>query len=363
MSEVVRQDVAAATRCALYVHVPFCTARCAYCDFCSEPVGEHDTAAVVDRICHEIKYRTARSLRPLNTIFLGGGTPTLLPPNELDALLAAISQAVGNGGVEEFSVEANPATVDIRKATLLTRRGVGRVSMGAQSFIAGELAMLERLHEPDDIHASLDILRRCGISQVNLDLIFGIPGQTLDTWSESLRRAVDLGVEHIATYGLTYEAGTRLTDRRSKGLITPCSEGLEADMYLRAIDFLAEHGYEQYEISNFAKPGCRCRHNLVYWLNQPYIGVGPSATGCDNQRRYKNIANVETYVRMIDEQGYAEAESEALDTPTVITELLMMQLRLIEGLSVDSFSQRVRIDPLKLFIRPLARLTELGLVT
>jgi oxygen-independent coproporphyrinogen-3 oxidase len=327
------------------------------------PISGRNTTPLVHRLSRELSARVGGLGDPVRTVFIGGGTPTILPGEQLEVLLGALSEVVAIDDLAEFTVEANPATVDPAKAELLARAGVSRVSMGAQSFSVAELATLERLHTPGDISPSVEILRRHGIGQINLDLIFGIPGQTLATWSESLHQAVETQVDHIAAYGLTYEPGTPLADKRQRRLITPCDEQLEADMYLLAGEVLGEAGYEQYEISNYARPGCRCQHNLIYWRNEPYIGVGPSAAGCIDGRRYKNVSDVADYVRMMDELGHAEAESETLDTPTIITELIMMQLRLVQGLSLASFRRRTDLDPLELFAPALAPLTEQGLVT
>ena len=323
--------------CGLYVHIPFCRAKCGYCDFFSIAAEGPKTAPFVARVCRELEQRVAESPHRVRTVFYGGGTPTILSADQLATLLRFPAKLLPFGQVEECTVEANPATVDEEKAELLVDSGVTRVSMGAQSFVAEELSRLERLHRVEDIAPSIAILRRHGDLQINLDLMFGIPGQTLETWNESLRRAIDLEPDHIACYGLTYEPGTRLTAQRDRGRVKPCDEGLEADMYMLAADVLAEAGFEQYEISNYAKPGSRCRHNLGYWRNQPYLGVGPSATGCIDNRRYKNVADVAAYVRMIDQQGHAETEVETLDDEMIMTELIMLQLRLVEGLSIPYF--------------------------
>lgn len=363
MRENRTQSTAPQAGCGLYVHIPFCASKCGYCDFYSVKTGNRDTTALVQGLCRELTNRVVDGPHPVRTVFVGGGTPTVLPLADLEALFGTLSTMVVAGDVVEFTVEANPASVDHDKAELLARAGVDRVSLGAQSFIPGELATLERLHTPDDIAPSLEILHSHGIARINLDLIFGIPGQTPATWSESLRRAVDLEVDHIAAYGLTYEPGTPLTAMRRRGLIKPCDEQLEADMYLLAGDVLAGAGYEQYEISNYAKPGCRCQHNLIYWQNGPYIGIGPSAAGCTNRRRYKNVSDEAGYVRMMAELGHAEVEVETLDTPTLVTELIMMQFRLVEGLSLASFYKHTGLDALELFDPALPRLVEQGLVT
>ena len=348
--------------CGLYVHIPFCETKCGYCDFYSVALKDRDPTPLVDRVIRELEERVARQPLPIGTVFCGGGTPTLLPLDDLAALLGTIQRVVSGEPLREFTVEANPATIDDAKARLLVASGVTRVSMGAQSFFTSELAALERIHRVEDIPPSVEVLRRNGVSQINLDLIFGIPGQTLDTWSESLRRAVALGPDHLACYGLTYEPGTRLTAQRDHRRITPCDENLEADMFLLTKELLGEQGYAQYEISNYAKPGCRSAHNINYWRNGPYIGVGPSAAGCVDHRRYKNVADVAGYIRLIDSQGHAEAETELLDRSAILLETIMMQLRLTEGLSIAAFRERVGADPVELFGGTLARLEARGLV-
>jgi oxygen-independent coproporphyrinogen-3 oxidase len=345
------------------MHIPYCETKCGYCDFYSVALKDRNPAQLVDCLGRELRQRVSGHAHAVRTVFFGGGTPTILPLSELARLLNFLNEVVEVRQLEEFNVEANPATVDDEKAELLVSAGVSRVSMGAQSFFPNELATLERLHSPEDIAPSVATLRRHGVGQINLDLIFGIPGQTLKTWLQSLARAVDLGPDHIACYGLTYEPGTRLTAMRRHGRMTPCEEDLEADMFLQTIDALESAGYRQYEISNYAKPGCECRHNLLYWRNEPYIGVGPSAAGCVNGRRYKNVADVAGYVRLIERDGHAEVESETIDAEMLIVELVMMQLRLNVGLSITTFRERIGVDPRDSFCEALTRLVDLGLVT
>ena len=328
----------------LYIHIPFCETKCGYCDFYSLAVKDRDTSPLVSAVIRELASRVSNAPVSIRTVFCGGGTPTVLPLPPLARLMEAVKGVVAREPVIEFTVEANPATVEDVKARLLVDAGVTRVSMGAQSFFPGELATLERIHSPEDIAPSVKTLRRCGVTQINLDLIFGIPGQTGESWGESLRRAIALHPDHIACYGLTYEPGTRLTSMREHGRLAPCNEDLEADLYLYAVDALSDAGFEQYETSNFAKPGCRCEHNLIYWRNQPYIGVGPSAAGCYVGRRYKNIADVNGYVRMIESSGRAERESESISRDMLMLEMLMMQLRLVEGLSLRDFHERIGQD-------------------
>ncbi len=346
----------------LYVHIPFCDSKCGYCDFFSIVVKTCPTAPLVQSLVQELGTRLPVADHQIETVFFGGGTPTVLPTDELRIILDALQRVVDLSLVREFTVEANPATIDDEKAGLLHGSGVTRVSMGAQSFLPSELAVLERLHTPDDIAPSVAALRRAGIPQLNLDLIFGIPGQTLATWSESLAKAIDLDPDHIACYGLTYEPGTRLTAQRRLKKVIPTPESLEAEMHLFTIDALGRAGFAQYEISNYAKPGFECKHNINYWRNGPCVSVGPSATGCFDGRRYKNIANVTQYVAMMNEFGHAEAEIEAIDTPMLITEMIMMQLRLVQGLCIADFHLRTGSDPLTQLQPQLDRMVDLGFI-
>ena len=363
MKSAVKQEPRARDQtCGLYAHIPFCESKCGYCDFYSVPVGGRDPGPLVDRIGRELSTRLAGGGYVARTIFCGGGTPTVLVPDDLGTLLKALSRSAQNDELVEFTVEANPATVDDAKAELLLAAGVNRVSMGAQSFLGAELATLERLHSPEDIPPSVATLRRHGVPQVSLDLIFGIPGQTLAAWGQTLRRALDLEPDHIACYGLTYEPGTRLEARRQAGQLVPCAEQLEADMYLLAMETLEKAGYEQYEISNYARPGGQCVHNLMYWQNRPYVGVGPSAVGCIDGRRYRNVADVDGYIALMDERGHAEADFETIDREKLVTEMIMMQMRLAEGLSIASFQERIGADPLIMFDAVLPHLIDLDLL-
>lgn len=352
-----------ADHCGLYVHVPFCETKCGYCDFYSVPTKERRTGPLVTALERELELRLARPPYPVKTVFCGGGTPTILPTNELCTLLSAIGRHVNVDELLEFTVEANPATVDNAKTAALLEGGVTRVSMGAQSFFSEELATLERLHTPDDIAPSVFTLRRHGIEQINIDLIFGIPGQTIPSWRESLAKTIELEPDHIACYGLTYEPGTRLTALRDHSRVTPCAESLEVELYGITIETLAAAGYLQYETSNFAKTGCESRHNLIYWRNEPYVAVGPSAAGCYHGRRYKNISEVNGYIRRIETNGSAEADTETITREMLMHEMLLMQLRLIEGLSVDNFLRRTGVNPFELFDEVIPRLTHRGYVT
>ncbi len=349
--------------CGLYVHVPFCTSKCGYCDFYSLSVAGRDAGGLIDRLVVELEHRLGQNTLPIASVFIGGGTPTVLPDELLARLLEPLAGVAAGDANTEFTVEANPATIDRGKAAILRAAGVNRLSIGAQSFDPGELAVLERLHTPDDVTASVKLARDSGFRRLSLDLIFGIPGQTLASWQASLKRAMDLEVDHLSLYGLTYEPGTPLDCARQSGRISPCGEGPEAEMYTEAVERTRQRGFEQYEISNFARPDQRCRQNLIYWHNEPYIGVGPSAAGYLDGRRYRNVADLEQYVRMIDDSGKAVSESECIKGTLLAGETTMLALRLVEGINVASFAVRLGIEPHDCFSRSIERYVSLGLLT
>ena len=328
---------------ALYIHVPFCRARCGYCDFFSVAgAAPQKMKRVVDALIAELAARKPAVPDGPTTIFVGGGTPTVLPNDELDRLLEAAQPNVRPTG--EITVEANPESVTPGKCDTLAGCGVNRLSIGAQAFDPNELRLLERVHEVLTINSSVRLARQAGIHNLNLDLMFGIPGQTRETWADSLRRAVDLGVEHLSCYGLTYEPGTRLAQALEAGTVSPCDEELETELYLQAIDTLTAAGYEQYEISNFARPGRACRHNLAYWRNEPSIGIGPSAAGYLDGRRYRNVADLDAYVERIEQTGLAEETSETLTGAELAGELVMLGLRMRDGLDMSDVHARSGVD-------------------
>ena len=346
---------------SLYVHVPVCRTRCGYCDFYSEVLDETRAPVLVDALLAELAAWVRRVPLRLDTIYVGGGTPTVLPLRELHRLLDAARALAEPTGVE-FTVEANPATVTGEVAEALVGAGVNRVSLGAQSFILDELRALDRRHAPEQVGQTVATCRHAGISQVSLDLIFGIPGQTLRSWEESLTRTLELEPEHVSCYGLTYEAGTPLAGRLELGEVERVDEDVEADMYELILDRLPAAAWGHYEISNFARPGAECRHNLRYWHNEPYLGVGPSAAGFVDEVRYKNVADTAAYVAAIEAGRSAWCEEERLPAERRARETAMLELRLMEGIDRGRFAARYGQDPVEFFAEAVARNVANGLL-
>ena len=274
----------------LYVHVPFCAVKCHYCAFYSEAGNAAQMNEYVDATLAELAAFPG-TLVP-ETIFFGGGTPSLLPLTPMRRLLEKIPAA----GVREFTIECNPATVSADKAQLFRDHGVNRISMGVQALDETMLQTLGRIHSSDQAVASYEKLRTAGFTNINLDLMFGLPGQTVAHWRETLQRAIDLQPEHLSTYCLILEEDTEFWRLFQAGHIKP-NEEQELAMYELAIETLAAAGYHQYEISNFAKPGRECAHNIAYWEGKDYLGVGPSACSTIGDRRWQNIPDTTAYIQ------------------------------------------------------------------
>jgi oxygen-independent coproporphyrinogen-3 oxidase len=314
-----------------YVHVPFCRHKCHYCDFYSFVDSEGRTRAYVDRARRELEAWSPRVKVPLETLFVGGGTPTMLQPVELGELLGAIRSAFPWQSDAEWTVEANPETVTPEIAGVLVDSGVTRVSMGAQSFQPRLLQALERTHDPASVARAVGFLRAAGIGQVNIDLIYAVPGGTLGEWCEDLRRTLELSPEHVSCYGLMYESNTPLGQRHAKGQVQAAPEELEVAMHHAACEALGDAGFEHYEISNWAKPGQRCRHNELYWRNDDWLAVGPSASGHASGLRWRNVPRLGDWL----ERGpWAPVQDvERLDEDGRVGEAFMMGLRLLDGMS------------------------------
>ena len=350
------------TDVGLYVHIPFCQSRCGYCDFYTNVPQAGEMEAFVDALLKELP--SAIEARPVSvrTIFVSGGTPTVLPVELFSSLFETLGKIAERHRPIEFSVEANPASLDKVKARILRDNGVDRISMGAQSFYDDELKVLDRIHSVGHIAPSVEIIRQAGFDHLNLDLIFGIPSQTPASWSESLQRAVSLGADHLSCYGLTYELETPMYARRQAGEVVAVGEAAEREMYLHAIDYLAGEGIEQYEISNFARPGARCEHNLRYWRNEPVLSVGPSAASYIGGVRWRNVPDTAEYTRRIQAGESTAVDEERLSPLERAGETAMLALRTAEGIENSRFKGATGFDPRQLFGEVVARYVEGGLI-
>lgn len=349
------------SRCrAVYVHVPFCRAKCRYCDFFSISHDALQAGRFIHAARKELRANLSSLQLPLASVFFGGGTPTVLGPDLLAELLATFAPLIDSH--TEFSVEANPGTVDAALAGVLVRHGVNRVNLGAQSFDEIELKLLGRIHNRRQITDAVLALRTAGITNLGLDLIYGLPGQTVETWQSSLQQAMDLGIDHLSCYALSYEPGTPLAEDLRDGRISEMPDERQKECYYAAIDAAGRAGLEHYEISNFARPGRQCRHNLTYWHNEPYLGIGPAAAGYIQGRRQTNTADLGAYVSAIENGHSAAQTAETLAGRQLMGETLMLALRLREGVGRADFQARFGADPLDVFPESLGRYRNLGAV-
>lgn len=345
---------------AAYVHVPFCAHRCGYCNF-TLIAGRED---LIDQYLAALRQELSwlGSPRPVETLFIGGGTPTHLPPDALDRLCRMVREWFRLPAGGEFTVEANPAGLDADRVSLLAEHGVTRLSLGAQSFDADKLRRLERDHAPRDIAASV-ALTRSRIPSVSLDLIFAAPGETLDVWRADLKAALDLRPDHLSTYGLTYERGAAFWGRLQRGQLRQADEELERTMYAEAIERLTAADFEHYEVSNFALPGRRCRHNEHYWAAREYYAAGPGAARYLNGRREVNHRSTTTWLRRVLRGQSPVAESETLAPEDRAREALVLGLRRLAGVDRQQFFEQTGFEVDRLVGPELHRHVKLGMLS
>ena len=348
----------------LYVHVPFCEAKCSYCDFYSVARGDVPAHRYADSLQAEIEQRlTSTSLIQPATVFVGGGTPTALDDAQFERVLGLIAAvALPGGRMREWSVECNPGSLTPTKARLMVQAGVTRASIGVQSFDDTILRSVGRVHDAAEAREAITIARDAGLDQVSLDLLFAIPGQGLATFRRDLDEAIRLGTDHVSAYALLYEDGTTLTRKLDEGLVEAEDEDVELTMMRLARQVLGDAGFDAYEISNFARPGAACRHNVNYWRNGAYIGLGPSAVSYWEGERRGNVADWRQWQTRVLGGDDPIVSSERLPPSTAAREELMVRMRLAEGASLAAIEQRWGI-PLRDELRePLLRFQDAGLL-
>ncbi len=344
---------------AAYIHVPFCAHRCGYCNFTLVAGRDELIEPYLAALATELSW--LENPRPVDTLFIGGGTPTHLPPQELDRLLALATRWFPLAAGYELSIEANPIDVDRERVSVLAAHGVNRVSLGAQSFRSEKLRLLERDHSAEIIRAAVELLRPA-VSNISLDLIFGAPGETLSQWRDDIDAALRLAPDHLSTYGLTFELGTTFYGRRSRADLHQLDEDSERTMYEHAINALADAGFEHYEVSNFARPGHRCRHNEVYWNADSYFAAGPGAARYVNGVRETNHRSTLAYLKRIHDGESPVSERESLGLEDRAREALVLGLRRLRGVHVGEFSARFGMSVYQLGGAALERHLEHGLL-
>jgi oxygen-independent coproporphyrinogen-3 oxidase len=370
---------------SLYIHIPFCIHRCGYCDFNTYAGLQGLIPAYSRAVSNELMYLSQSLTEPLtiHTIYFGGGTPSLIPSLEFGEILQSVRKYFNLVHAPEITIEANPGTVSVEYLTEVRTLGVNRISLGMQSAHQTELSLMDRQHTFEEVVKAVEWSRETGINSVNLDLIYGLPAQSLQAWMSSLENALSLHPDHLSLYALTLEHGTPMQNKVQSGVLAAPDPDLAADMYEAASDRLADVGFVQYEISNWARTKNTdqthaCNHNLQYWRNLSYMGVGAGAHGFINHYRTVNIATPQAYINRLNNRttsrnnmnkelkfprNPATDQINPIDTNTEIGETMMMGLRLVqEGVSAHEFLQRFGISLLDRYTHQIGKLVSLGLL-
>ena len=333
-----------ADKLGIYIHIPFCRSKCDYCDFYSLAGRDDRMDQYQKALLSHIK-ETAPLAQdfPVDTIYIGGGTPSYYGAKRLKELLGVIRKLYKVEKDAEVTVECNPDSVDVKSLKILRKAGVNRLSMGMQSANACELERIHRIHTPQQVNEAATAARKAGFTNLSLDLIYGLPGQTMDSWKDTVEHALSLIPQHLSCYGLKVEEGTPLAARVAQGEVLP-DDDQQADLYLWTVGRLERAGYPQYEISNFAKPGFASRHNLRYWLTQPYIGFGPGAHSDFGGRRYSFVRDLDAYIQGVLQGGDIIDESEIIPKRERCGEYLMLRLRTVQGINEQEYRSTYFMD-------------------
>lgn len=328
----------------IYIHVPFCAKRCAYCDFYTQ-TNHNLINEYVDAVCKEIELRKDYlHNEPIKTIYFGGGTPSQLSPEQIEKIMAQLGRFYDLSACEEFTLEANPDDLtDEFLSRLLALVPINRISMGVQSFDDDDLRFLNRRHSAAQAKEAVALCRKHGITNISIDLIYGLPDQTLEKWERNIQEAIALETPHLSAYHLIYEEGTPLYKLWEKGKVKQADEELSVEMFKMLIDELEKAGIEQYEISNFAKDGAYSKHNTSYWQATPYLGLGPSAHSFDGTNREWNVASIKQYVESI-HANTVNREIEELDTRTRYNDYILTGLRTKWGIELDFIASNFGAD-------------------
>jgi oxygen-independent coproporphyrinogen-3 oxidase len=350
---------------SLYLHIPYCEHKCGYCDFNSHPIKDEQPRDYPEAILKEIEY-AAKNTQPgqkVTTIFFGGGTPTSLPPEDLERILMGCFNFFNVNQDAEITLEANPGTIMPGYFEHVKSAGFNRVSIGAQSFIPHELELLERIHGPEAIGRTVEQAKKEGFDNVSVDLMFALPNQSLEDWDFSLKQAIALNPNHISAYNLTIEPKTAFYSYANSGKITPPDDESQLKLFKHTLKTLAETDYAKYEISNYAKPGKKCRHNINYWKNGNYIGLGAGASSYWGGARRKNINSPTAYIEQALTTGQALDLEEIPSSLVSMGETMMLGLRLSDGIKLKDFEDRYEVSLSDQFPDQLQFLKSQNLVT
>ncbi|AJS57663.1 radical SAM family heme chaperone HemW [Paenibacillus sp. IHBB 10380] len=348
---------------AVYLHIPFCTNKCFYCDFNSYVLKDQPVMDYLVALDREMELTVANNPPgQIKSIFVGGGTPTVLKPNEMAYFLKSVRKHFPDWASDiEFSMEANPGTTDLEKLTVMKEGGVNRLSFGVQAFQNDLLSGIGRIHNTDDVYRSLENARKAGFDNMSIDLMFGLPNQTVEMLDESVTKALALDLPHYSIYSLKVEENTLFHTMYQKNQLPLPHEDDELQMYLLLMRRMKEAGYEQYEISNFAKPGLHSRHNMTYWLNEDYYGLGAGAHGYVGRQRHMNIKGVNAYVEGM-AQGLPRLDVNPISKEEAMEDFLMVGLRVMTGISRAHFEEQFQEQMDEIFAKPLHKMVSAGLL-
>jgi putative oxygen-independent coproporphyrinogen III oxidase len=348
---------------AVYIHIPFCTNKCHYCDFNSFVLKGQPVMDYLEALEREME-ATVKLHPPgsIDTIFVGGGTPTVLTPEQMDYFLRSVrTYFKPNLEHVEFTMEANPGTTDADKLRVMKQGGVNRISFGVQSFDNTLLHTIGRIHQTDDVYRSLELARQAGFENLSIDLMFGLPNQTLETLNRSIDEALTLQLPHYSIYALKVEENTLFHTLYQKEQLPLPSEDDELEMYHLTMNRFKQAGYDQYEISNFAKPGFESRHNNTYWRNEDYYGIGAGAHGYAHRQRHVNVKGVQEYIEAT-RIGLPILEQHPISQTEAMEDFMMVGLRLLEGVSEDRFYRQFGVSMVHIFKETLNQLEERELI-
>ena len=348
----------------LYIHIPYCIHKCGYCDFNSHPIKHDEMDHYIDSLIAEMKHyaKIYSNTNIIKTIFLGGGTPTTLTVYQLERILRECVKEFKVSPDAEITIEANPATIDIEQMKSIRQTGYNRISIGVQSFDKTELKLLDRAHGPEEVHSTVDCARKAGFDNLSLDLMFAVPNQSLSSWERNLDKALEKNPEHLSTYNLTIEQGTAFSKLQSNGKLIMPEDGHQLELYKKTIERLTKKGFHHYEISNFARQGKECKHNITYWENTNTLGLGAGASSYINGTRFKNINLPAHYIRQVKEEKIAVEHSETLEPRQAMGETIMLGLRLLKGISIHQFERRFQVSFTNLFKKIIHSLKEKELI-
>ncbi|MBU0664119.1 MAG: radical SAM family heme chaperone HemW [Proteobacteria bacterium] len=348
---------------SLYIHIPFCLSKCPYCSFVSYPGMDKLYRRYVAALLREAQWLQQHTSVPLlSTLFLGGGTPTILAGRELAELVSCCQELFAFCDQAEISIEANPKTIDLEKLSLLRHSGINRLSIGVQSFNDKELQLLGRPHSAEDAAEAVRMARAAGLDNISLDLMYGLPGQDHKSWQQTLEQAISLRPDHLSLYELTVEQGTPYHLQRNQGLLNLPDEEDMVIMDQLTATLCQQGGLAQYEISNYARPGYECRHNINYWQNGPYLALGAGAVGCVDGRRQQKTGDPRRYCEQIESGQSVVQEEECLERTASFRETVIMGLRMSCGVSMTQLQKRYEMAPDDYYGDTLTHLIDQGLV-